>query len=260
MNILDKIVDQVKIRIEGQKKVLPLKQFLNTDFSKEKTDVFKKAIGKPGIQIIAEIKKASPSAGLIDKNFDPLKIAGEYEAANVAAISVLTEENFFQGSAEIFQQVRNHVSLPLLRKDFIIDLYQIYQSKYFGANCILLIASILSEQELKDFSQLGKKLNLNALVEVHNESELEKVLSIDAEIIGINNRNLTTFEVDIETSLRLKEKIPTGKITVSESGIKNHKQVRELERAGFNAILIGESLMRIDDKKEKIRLLLGRSS
>ena len=257
MNILDKIVDQVRFRIDQQKKVLPLEKIQNTDFTKQKPIEFKIALNKPGIQIIAEIKKASPSAGLIDKEFNPLKIAGAYEAANVAAISVLTEEDFFKGSLEILQQVRNHVSLPLLRKDFIIDLYQVYQSKYFGANCILLIASILSEQELKDISRLAKELKLDALVEVHNEPELYKALSINAEIIGINNRNLTTFEIDVETSLRLNEKIPAGKITVSESGIQNHEQVRELENAGFDAILIGESLMRAEDKKEKIRSLLG---
>jgi indole-3-glycerol phosphate synthase len=257
LNILDKIVDQVRIKVEEQKKILALAQIQNTDFTKQKPDEFKIALNKPGIQIIAEIKKFSPSAGLIDKEFNPLKIAGAYEAANVAAISVLTEEDFFKGSLEILQQVRNFVSLPLLRKDFIIDLYQIYQSKYFGANCILLIASILSEQELKDFSRLAKELKLDALVEVHNESELDKALSIDTEIIGINNRNLTTFKVDVETSLRLKEKIPTDIITVSESGIKNHRQVKELEQAGFDAILIGESLMRAEHKKEKIRSLLG---
>lgn len=253
-------MNKVKIRIEQQKKILLLEQLQKSDYSKQKPDEFKKALSKPGIQIIAEIKKASPSAGLIDQNFDPLRIAGEYEAADVAAISVLTEEEFFQGSLEILEQVRNHVSLPLLRKDFIIDSYQVYQSKYFGANCILLIASILSEQQLKIFYELAKNLNLNALVEVHNESELKKTLSIDAEIIGINNRNLTTFKVDVETSLKLKEKIPTGKITVSESGIKNYHQVRELEQAGFDAILIGESLMRAEDKKEKIRSLLGGNS
>jgi len=259
LNILDKIVNQVRIRVEEQKKILPFEQLQKSDYSKQKPDEFKKALSKPGIQIIAELKKASPSAGLIDKNFDPLKISHEYEVANVAAISVLTEEDFFRGLLEILQQVRNHVSLPLLRKDFIIDLYQVYQSKYFGANCILLIASILSEQKLRDFSELAKKLNLNALVEVHNESELEKALSIDAEIIGINNRNLATFKVDVETSLTLKEKIPKDKITVSESGIKNHEQVKELEQAGFDAILIGESLMRAEDKKEKIRFLLKGS-
>lgn len=250
-------MDQVKIRVEQQKKVLPIEQLQKSDFSNQESNDFKQALSKAGIQIIAEIKKASPSAGLIDENFDPLKIASEYEAANVAAISVLTEENFFQGSLNILQQVHNHVSLPLLRKDFIVDSYQIYQSKYFGANCILLITSILSEQKLKAFSQLAKKINLDALVEVHNESELDKALSVDAEIIGVNNRNLTTFEIDVETSLRLKEKILAGKITVSESGIKNFQQVQVLEKAGFDAILIGESLMRAEDKKEKIRLLLG---
>jgi len=257
LNILDKIVKQIKVRIDEQKKNLPLEQILKTDFSKPTPNNFKQALGKPGIQIIAEIKRASPSAGMIDKNFDHLKIAGEYAAADVAAISVLTEGDFFKGSLEILQQVRNHVSLPLLRKDFIVDPYQVYQAKYFGANCILLIASILSKQELKDFSQLAKSMDLNVLVEVHNESELGKALSIDADIIGINNRNLTTFKVDVETSLKLKEKIPADKITVSESGIKTREQVRELEQAGFDAILIGESLMRTGDKKEKIRKLLG---
>ena len=255
--ILDNIVGKVKTRIEQQKLVQPLEWLIKNTTAPKNLTLFKSRLCRPGIQIIAEIKKASPSAGMIAKDFDPLKIAAEYEVADVSAISVLTEEDFFQGSLEILQQLRNHISLPLLRKDFIIDPYQIYQSKYYGADCILLIASILSERELKHLTTLAKKLNLNYLLEIHDESELKKVLAMDVDIIGINNRNLKTFEVDITNSLKLKDKIPQDKITVSESGIKNYQQVQTLENAGFDAILIGESLIRAEDKKEKIRSLLG---
>ena len=257
MKILEQIVEKVKIKVEQQKKALPLRQLQKTKSIKQEPDRFKKAVSKTGIQIIAEIKQASPSAGKISENFDALAIAADYVSAGVAAISILTEEDFFHGSLEILQAVRALVSLPLLRKDFIVDPYQIYQAKYFAADCILLIAGILSEKELKNFSALTKKLNLNALIEIHDESELEKALAVDADIIGINNRNLRTFKVDLRTSLKLKEKIPRNKIVISESGIKDREQVKELEKAGFDAILIGESLLRADDKKEKIRLLLG---
>lgn len=257
MNILDKIVDKVRIKLERQKKIFPIEELQSMEFPVQKPDRFKDAISKPGIQIIAEIKKASPSAGLISKDFDPLKIAAEYEAANVAAISVLTEEDFFQGSLETLQQVREFSFLPLLRKDFIIDQYQIYQTRYYGANCILLIASILSEQELKDYIEIAEQLNLNTLVEIHDEFELEKAIAVDAEIIGINNRNLKTFEIDIKTTLKLRKKIPNNKIVISESGIKYRKQVIELEKANINAILAGEALMRAENKEKFINSLLG---
>ncbi len=254
--ILKKIIAKVKQRINEQKKNYPLEWFQERIGLEGNSNTFKQALSRPGIQIIAEIKKASPSAGIIAGKFDTVAIAREYAFAGVAAISVLTERDFFQGSLDILKNVRQNVATPLLRKDFIIDPYQIYQSKYYGADCILLIAAVLPEAELVDFLQLAKSLGMNALVEIHDELELEKVLATDAEIIGINNRDLKTFKVDVNTSLRLRQKISADKIVVSESGIKNRAQVIELEKAGIDAILIGETLMRADDKKKCVQKLL----
>jgi indole-3-glycerol phosphate synthase len=254
--MLIKIITKIKQRIKEQKRIYPLEWFQERIVLPGNSDVFKQALNRPGIQIIAEIKKASPSAGIIARDFDAVAIAREYASADVAAISVLTESDFFQGSLDILKNVRQHVATPMLRKDFIIDPYQIYQSKYYGADGILLIAAIFSQSELVDFLQLAKSLGMNALIEIHDEFELEKALTTEAEIIGINNRDLKTFKVDVNTSLWLRQKIPADKIVVSESGIKNHSQVLALENAGVDAILIGETLMRADHKKECIQMLL----
>ncbi|UCE04816.1 MAG: indole-3-glycerol phosphate synthase TrpC [bacterium] len=256
--ILNTIIESVRNRIAEQKANCPLEWIKQQMFFQyDDRNLFKKAIRRPGIQIIAEIKRASPSAGIICSKFNPVAIAMEYASANVAAISVLTEEKFFQGSLNNLQVVRQNVSTPILRKDFIIDSYQLYQSKLFGVNCVLLITSILSERELTTFLRLAKELKMNTLVEIHDEFELDKALKVDAEIIGINNRDLKTFTVDLNTSFRLREKIPADKIVISESGIKNRMQVIELEEAGIDAILIGETLMRSNDIKKEIRNLLG---
>lgn len=255
--MLKKIITKVKQRIAKQKKIYPLEWYQERIGLEENSDVFKSSLARPGIQIIAEIKKASPSAGIIAGDFDAVAIAREYASAGAAAISVLTEMDFFQGSLEVLKSVRQNVTIPLLRKDFIIDPYQIYQSRYYGADCVLLIAAVLSQPELVDFLQLAKSLGMNALVEIHDELELEKALATDAEIIGINNRDLKTFKVDVNTSLRLRQKIPADKIVVSESGIKNRSQVVALEGAGIDAILIGETLMRAEDRKGCIQRLLG---
>jgi len=254
--ILKKIVAKIKQRIAEQKKIHPLEWYRERIVSPCASDTFKQALRHPGIQIIAELKKASPSAGIIARDFDAVAIAREYASAGVAAISVLTERDFFQGSLEVLKKVRQNVALPLLRKDFIIDPYQIYQSKYYGADAILLIVAVLPPSELLELSQLAKSLGMNSLVEIHNQSELEQALAIDAEIIGINNRDLKTFKVNVDTSLRLRQAIPADKIVVSESGIKNRSQVAALENAGIDAILIGETLMRAGDKQQCIRMLL----
>lgn len=256
--ILDKIVKQVKIRIAEQKKDIPMEILQKDNSFSQEPFLFRKALQQPGIQIISEIKKASPSAGVIEPNFNHIQIARDYQHANVAAISILTEQDFFQGSLDFLRDVRKEVSLPLLRKDFMVDPYQIYQAKYFGANCILLIVSILSLIEIKEFMQIAADLGLDCLVEVHNEAELETALAADAPIIGINNRNLKTFKVDINTTLLLKEKIPAEKIVVGESGIKTRTEVKALEEAGVAALLVGETLMRAKDKPGMVRDLLGR--
>jgi indole-3-glycerol phosphate synthase len=255
--ILDRIVEKVKLRLAEQQQERPLEWFQAQLFPPRADDVFKKTLARPGMQIIAEIKRASPSAGTIATDFAPKVIAREYEQAGVAAISVLTETDFFQGSLTILQQVSETVTLPLLRKDFIVDPYQIYQARYFGAGCVLLIAGILSVAGLVQFQELAAKLQMNALVEIHNETELQKALAADAKIIGINNRDLKTFSVDLNTSLKFRDRIPADRLVVSESGIKSRADVARLENAGIDAVLIGETLMRAADKIACVRELRG---
>ncbi|MDZ7331205.1 MAG: indole-3-glycerol phosphate synthase TrpC [candidate division KSB1 bacterium] len=253
------IVQKVKERIREQKKIAPMEWYQSPRFPHQNPNLFKQAFEQPGIQLIAEIKRASPTAGTITKDFDPAAIALDYATAGAAAISVVTEPDFFQGSLEILNKVRQVVSIPLLRKDFIIDPYQIYQARYFGANCVLLIASILSDDELKEFSKLAADLQMNVLLEIHDEQELDRALPIETAIIGINNRDLKTFQVDLHTSFRLIEKIPSDRIVVSESGIKDHHEVKALEQAGFKGILVGEFLMRLNDKRHGVESLLGNT-
>ena len=211
------------------------------------------------IRIIAEIKKASPSLGVIRKDFHPVEIARIYEAGGAAAISVLTDENFFQGSLSYLTEVKKAVGLPTLRKDFIIDPYQIYEARAAGADAILLIAAMLSGYEIQDYLALSGEMGMECLVEVHSEEELKKVLQTNAHIIGVNNRNLATFITDMTTTLRLRQMIPDDKIVVSESGIKTRGDVEKLLKAGVGAILVGETLMKSQDISAKLRELLGQS-
>lgn len=208
------------------------------------------------IHLIAEIKKASPSAGVICENFDPVRIAREYEAAGASALSVLTDEKFFGGRLEFLQHIRDAVKLPLLRKDFIIDELQIHESVAAGADAILLIVAILDDAQLKRFLSLAKELRVAALVEVHDEAELDRALAVGAEIIGINNRDLKTFTVDLAATGRLAKKIPPGKLIVSESGIHSAADVARARAAGANAILVGESLMRSGNIAAKVKELM----
>ena len=211
------------------------------------------------IRIIAEIKKASPSLGVIRKDFHPVEIARIYETGGAAAISVLTDEKFFQGSLSYLTEVKKAVGLPILRKDFIIDPYQIYEARAAGADAILLIAAMLSGDEIQDYLALSGSLGMECLVEVHSEEELKNVLQTNAHIIGINNRNLATFVTDMATTLRLRQMIPGGKTVVSESGIKTRGDVETLLKAGVGAILVGETLMKSQDISAKLRELLGQS-
>ncbi|MFN3739586.1 MAG: indole-3-glycerol phosphate synthase TrpC [Thermodesulfovibrionales bacterium] len=209
---------------------------------------FKKAIkrGTDGIRFIGEIKAASPSKGIIRKDIDLLKIASIYEQ-KVDAISVITEEDFFLGRLSYLEDIKKVVTRPVLRKDFIIDEYQIYESYLSGADAILLIASILDREQSERFLSIAKELGMSVLYEIHNEEELEKALEIKAEIIGINNRDLMTMNIDLNTTLRLKPLIPSEKIVVSESGIKSREHVRMLEEAGIDAVLVGTVLMEASD-------------
>ena len=220
------------------------------------------------IALIAEVKKASPSAGVICKDFDPVRIATEYEAAGAACLSVLTDEKFFQGSLDYLRQIRAAVKLPLLRKDFMIDERQILEAIEWGADAVLLIVAILDDERLRRFHSLATEAGLAALVEVHDAPELERALAIDARLIGVNNRNLKTFEVDLATTERLAARLAEGRrsnverqtapLLVAESGIHTRADVERLVRCGAGAILVGESLMKGGDIRSKVGELLGR--
>lgn len=217
---------------------------------------FYQALAKEeGLSIIGEVKKASPSKGIIAEDFPYLQIAKDYEAAGIDAISCLTEPKYFLGKDQYLKEIAEAVSVPVLRKDFLIDPYQIYQAKLLGAKAILLIVSLLREKELKEFLGIAGKLGLDALVECHDEEEIRCALSVGAEIIGVNNRNLKTFSVNMENSLSLRNLVPKGQLFVAESGMSKPEELRLLEEAGVDAVLIGESLMRAESKKEKLQEL-----
>lgn len=210
------------------------------------------------IAIIAEVKKASPSKGIIAQDFDPVRTAIQYEEAGAACISVLTDSRFFQGSSEYLTQVHHRVTLPVLRKDFIIDERQIYEARLMGADAILLIAAILSERQLYEYRQLAAQLGLDALVEVHDERELERALTSGATLIGVNNRDLRDFTVDLHTTERLAKRLPKETFLVSESGIGSYEDILFVKEAGAKAVLVGESLMRAPSIRCAIDSLLGR--
>jgi indole-3-glycerol phosphate synthase len=207
--------------------------------------------------IIAEVKKASPSKGILAADFDPAQIAAAYQQGGAAAISVLTDEAFFQGSLRDMENARAAVSLPVLRKDFTIARQQIVEAAAHGADAILLIAAILTEREIRDFREAAAQYKMAALVEVHNRRELDSAIAAGSEIIGVNNRDLTTFEVTLETSLRLAEHIPTGALSISESGIHNARDIATLRAAGYSAFLVGEHLMKSGDPAGALRKLVA---
>ena len=258
MNILDEIVEYKKLELTHRKERLPIEKIWSDIEKMPAPRDFKSAISKPNrINLIAEIKKASPSAGEIVKDFDVKKIAKDYEEANADAIYVLTETKYFQGDIFHIDLVRQVSELPLLRKDFIVDEYQIYESRYFGADAVLLIAAILDIEKINKFLKIVNDLNLSAIVEVHTEEELKIVLNTDAKIIGINNRNLSDLTVDINTTLNLREKISGDKIIISESGIKTKQDIEKLKSIGINAVLIGEHFMKSQDIKKSAAELFG---
>ena len=207
--------------------------------------------------IIAEVKKASPSKGVLARDFDPARIAAAYESGGAAAVSVLTDESFFQGSLPDLEAARAAISLPVLRKDFTIAASQILQAAAHGADAILLIAAILSERELRDLREYAAKLHLTALVEVHNGRELEVAIAAGSDVIGVNNRDLNTFTVTLETSLELAEHIPAGALRVSESGIHRPEDIAQLRAAGYSAFLVGEHLMKSGDPESALRALVS---
>ncbi len=254
MDILRKIVEHKRRELEEKKAKFNL-SVLREEAEKLKVPRnFRDALSREGINIIAEVKKASPSRGVIREDFNPVEIAKAYERGGARAISVLTDEKFFHGSPFYLRQVAESVKLPVLRKDFIIDEFQIYGARVLGASSFLLIVSILSDSQLKDFIFLGRELGMEPLVETHTEEEVERALSAGAEIIGVNNRDLRTFNVSLSTTMNLLPLIKSeGKVAVSESGIRGKEDILYLREAGVDAFLVGETLMRSRNPEEVLR-------
>ena len=253
MTILDKIVSTKKAALAKQKKAVPLKKFLGFLDEPLAAPRFESVLRRKGVHLIAEVKKASPSAGVIRKDFDYLEIARAYEAAGASCLSVLTENRYFQGRLSYFDDIRDAVRVPMLRKDFIIDTYQIYESKLHRADAILLIASLLDEKKLKSFLELCVEVKLDALVEVHDEKECEKALGAGASFIGINTRNLKDFTVDLDILPRLLAGIPKSCAVVAESGVKTLADLALLKSLKLNAVLVGEALMRAQNPGTEAR-------
>ncbi|MGI6268759.1 MAG: indole-3-glycerol phosphate synthase TrpC [Acutalibacteraceae bacterium] len=257
--ILNKIANSTKKRVESEKEKVPLEKMKNiaknidTNFD----FTFEKALKKDGISFICEVKKASPSKGIISSDFDYIKIAKEYEKAGAICISVLTEPEFFKGDNIYLKEIRSTVEIPLLRKDFIVDEYQIYQSKTLGADAVLLICALLDTKTIEQYIKVCNSLGLCAVVEVHDEKEVQSALSANARIIGVNNRNLKDFTVDINNSLRLRSLVPSDVAFISESGIKTAQDIEKLNQNAVDAVLIGEALMRAENKKEMLDNLRG---
>jgi indole-3-glycerol phosphate synthase len=264
LNFLEKIIVQKKLEVEEAKKIVPLAEMKNLVHGKRPQNNFKNAIARRGgepLKVIAEIKRASPSKGVIAENVDPVRLASEYKKGGAAGISILTEKNFFLGSSSDLRSVRKAVpDIPILRKDFIVDEYQIYESVQIGADAVLLIVAALDENQLKKFISVAKDLGMSTLVEVHDEKELEAALASGAEIIGVNNRNLVTFEVSSTVSEELAKKIPHKIVSVSESGIKDLPGLEAASELGYHAVLIGEHFMRAEHPSAEVGRFTGAFS
>jgi indole-3-glycerol phosphate synthase len=270
--ILDEIVESKAAELAERKQTVPLtalQERIRVQFFEEPD--FTAALKGDGVRLIAEVKKASPSRGVICPNFDPIELARTYAQSGAAAISVLTEERYFGGSLEHLSAISQEMErlgvdgaeidrkeriIPVLRKDFIFDPYQVYESKAFGATALLLIVAILSDNQLTELLSLSHELGMKCLVEVHNEAEVERAIMSGAQIIGINNRDLKTFAIDLETTRRLRPLIPQNRIVVSESGIKDRGDVQKLQQWGVDAMLVGEALVAAGDVAEKVKELL----
>ena len=258
MNILDQLADYARQRVEEARRQTPLAEIKRQALALPKGDFrFEKALAKPGLSFICECKKASPSKGLIAADFPYLQIAKEYEAAGADAISVLTEPKWFLGSDRYLEEIASAVSTPCLRKDFTVDEFMIYEAKLLGASAVLLICAILDDAQLRESLALCDGLGLSALVEAHDEAEVDRALNAGARILGVNNRDLKNFTVDTENSRRLRARIPEDVLFVSESGVRTAEDVARLAAIGADAVLIGETLMRAPDKTAKLRELKG---
>lgn len=257
--ILEEIAEKTRQRVAAQKKQIPLEQLKRQAEAMpcERFGCFQKALTEPGMSFICEVKKASPSKGVIAAEFPYLEIARQYDAAGASAISILTEPYYFQGSNAYLQQIRHITELPLLRKDFTVDAYMLYEAKVIGADAVLLICALLEKEALEQYLQLCRQLGLEALVEAHDEKEMAMALEAGAEIIGVNNRNLKDFTVDIGNSMRLRQMVPEHIAFVAESGMKTRADIAQLEEAHVNGVLIGETLMRSENKKQMLQQLKG---
>jgi indole-3-glycerol phosphate synthase len=255
--MLDKIIAHKKEEVEQRKKVAPM-PYLQGRIAHQKPALdLALALKGDHIRLIAEVKQASPSRGMLIPNLNPIELAQTYAEGGAAAISVLTEADYFMGSIEHLAAIREVVGLPLLRKDFIFDPYQVHESRAYGADALLLIAAVLSQRQLEALISLSHSLGLRCLVEVHNEVEVERAVLSEAEIIGINNRDLNTFAVDITTTRRLRRLVPKTKISVSESGIKSRSDMEKLGKWGVDAVLVGEALVTTGDIQGKMHELIG---
>jgi len=258
--LLKEIVANCMAELETQKLLVHPAEMKRLALAQPPPLDFKQALKGEGVKLIAEVKKASPSKGVIRHQFDPVAIARSFASSGAAAISVLTESEYFQGSLEYLQDIKQALRgkrIPLLRKDFILEPYQVYQSRAYGADALLLIVSLLTPQELHELLNLSEELGMACLVEVHRESEIKTALAAGASIIGINNRDLDTFKVDIGNTRRLRPLIPSGKIVVAESGIKGPKDIKKMRNWGVDAVLVGEWLMSGDDVAARVRELLA---
>lgn len=260
--ILDDIALATRKRVEAKKREIPLEKIKAqaialAEREREFTYPFEQAISRSDISFICEVKRASPSKGVIAEEFPYLAIAREYERAGADCISVLTEPEYFKGNDCYLKEINQIVSIPILRKDFIIDEYMIYEAKVMGASCILLIAALLDTKMIKDFIKICDSLGMSALVEIHNEKEITSAIESKARLIGVNNRNLRDFTVDIQNSVRLRNKIPCDILMIAESGIKTADDIQMLRKHGVNGVLIGETLMRSQDKTAMLAELRG---
>ena len=255
--MLDEIIAKKKEEVEQRKEILPLAR-LKKRIAQQKPPLnFALALKGRPIRLIAEVKQASPSRGILCPNFNPTELATAYAQGGANAISVLTEVNYFKGSIDYLAAIREVVKLPLLRKDFIFDLYQVYESRAYGADALLLIVAILNQEQLKELLSISHRLGLKCLVEVHNKTEVERALLSGAEIIGINNRDLNTFTVDINTTGQLRPLIPRQKIVVAESGVRSRNDLKKLIKWGVNAVLIGEALVTANNILTKMKELMS---
>ena len=253
MSILQELADYARVRVEKKKGEISLYKMKEMACNLPKGSFeFEQVLKKPGLSFICECKKASPSKGLIAEEFPYLSIAQEYEEAGADCISVLTEPRWFLGQDAYLKEITDHISIPCIRKDFTVDEYMIYEAKVLGASAVLLICSILTEEELRYYLDICDELGMTALVEAHDEEEVKMALRVQARVIGVNNRNLKDFTVDTENSRRMRRLIPSDVIYVSESGIKDASDIRQIYEIGADAVLIGETLMRESDKKKKL--------